>query len=199
MNDMRELKHLTLEELEAGLAEVARCPKDQGELKLIVRRPRDGEREVLRESNLDLTVGLAGDNWKTRGSSKTPDGAAHPEKQITITNARMIALVAGGQQRWQLSGDQLFIDLDLGASNLPPGTQLEIGSAILEITPSPHNGCKKFAARFGEDAVKFMNLPERKQMRLRGINAKVVKPGVIRVGDVVRKRQPGESASLAGL
>jgi hypothetical protein len=194
-----EAKHLTMEELEAGLGNVARCPKDHGELKLIVCRPRNGEREVLQEGQLDLTVGLVGDNWKTRGSSKTSDGSAHPEKQITITNARMIALVAGEQQRWQLSGDQLFIDLDLSASNLPPGTQLIIGSAILEITASPHNGCKKFAARFGEDAVRFMSLPGRKEMHLRGVNARVVQPGMIRVGDRVRKARPIESSSIIGL
>jgi hypothetical protein len=196
---MGDAKRLTIEELESGLAEVAQCPKDHGELKLIVRRPRDGEREAMQEGHLDLALGLLGDNWKTRGSSKTADGSAHPEKQITITNARMIALVAGEPERWQLSGDQLFLDLDLSGSNLPPGTQLEIGSAVIEVTPPPHTGCKKFAARFGEDAVKFMSLPDKKQMHLRGINARVVKPGIIRVGDVVRKSPPGENAAAAGL
>jgi MOSC domain-containing protein YiiM len=168
-------------------------------LKLVVRRPCEGERDVLQEGHLDLTVGLVGDNWKTRGSSKTPDGSARPDRQITITNARMIALVAREQERWPLAGDQLFVDLDLSASNLPPGTQLAIGSAIIEVTPPPHTGCKKFAARFGEEAVKFMSLPDKKQMHLRGINAKVVQPGIIRVGDVVRKRLPVENTSLAGL
>jgi len=194
-----EIKHLTMEDLELWLADVSLSPKEAGELNLIVRRPRDGEREVLQEGHLDLTVGLVGDNWKTRGSSKTPDGSARPDRQITITNARMIALVAGEQERWPLAGDQLFVDLDLSASNLPPGTRLEIGSAVIEVTPPPHNGCKKFAARFGEDAVKFMSLPENKPMHLRGVNAKVVQPGVIRVGYVVRKRQPDENTSLEGL
>lgn len=192
-----EVKHLTLEDLEAGFAHVTQSPKDHGELKLIVRRPRDGEREVLKEGHLDLAVGLIGDNWKTRGSSKTPDGSAHPDKQITITNARMIALVAREQERWQLSGDQLFIDLDLSASNLRPGTRLAIGSAVVEITPPPHNGCKKFTVRFGQDAVKFMSLPDKKEMHLRGVNAKVVQAGIIRVGDPVRKiRAMGGSPSV---
>jgi MOSC domain-containing protein YiiM len=101
----------------------------------------------------------------------------------------MIALLAQEEGRWALAGDQLFIDLDLGASNLPPGTQLAIGSAVVEVTPPPHNGCKKFAARFGEEAVKFMSLPENKEMYLRGINVKVVQPGVIHVGGHVSKRQ----------
>ncbi len=194
-----ELKHLTLQDLEAGFAPVAQCPKDQGELKLIVRRPRDGEREVLHEGHLDLGVGLIGDNWKTRGSSKTPDGSAHPDKQITITNVRMIALVARERERWQLSGDQLFIDLDLSASNLAPGTRLAIGSAVVEITSPPHNGCKKFAARFGDDAVKFMALPGKKEMHLRGVNAKVVQAGVIRVGDPVTKIRAIDGSSSVGL
>lgn len=196
---MTEIKHLTMEELEGGIAEVCRSPNDHGELKLIVRRPAEGQREVLREGHLDLAVGLLGDNWKTRGSSKTADGSAHPDKQITITNARMIALVAREMERWPLAGDQLFVDLDLSASNLPPGTQLAIGFAVIEVTPPPHTGCKKFAARFGEDAVKFMSLPDKKEMHLRGVNAKVVQPGAIRVGDVVRKTRPGDNFGLAGL
>ena len=192
------MKHLTLEDLESGLAHVVQSPKDNGELKLIVRRPADGEREVLQEGQLDLEVGLVGDNWKTRGSSKTQDGSAHPDKQVTITNARMIALLAREEGRWPLAGDQLFIDLDLGARNLPAGTQLTIGSAVVEVTPPPHNGCKKFAARFGEEAVKFMSLPENKEMHLRGINAKVVEPGVIRIGDRVSKGQR-ENSSPVGI
>lgn len=196
---MTDVKHLTLEELETGLAQVAQSPKDEGELKLIVRRPANGEREVLEMGELDLEVGLVGDNWKTRGSSKTPDGSARADHQITIANARVIALVAREQQRWPLAGDQLFVDLDLSASNLPPGTQLRIGSAIVEVTPPPHNGCKKFAERFGAETVKFMSLPENKEMHLRGVNAKVVQPGSIRVGDKVSKaRGPAENFSRVG-
>ena len=184
---MTSVKHLSLEELEAGLAHVTQSPKDNGELKFIVRRPANGEREVLETGELDLTVGLVGDNWKVRGSSKTTDGSAHPDKQLTITNARMIALVARERERWPLAGDQLFVDLDLSANNLPPGMQLAIGSTIVEITPPPHRGCNKFAERFGKEALKFMNLPGKSEMHLRGVNAKVVKPGTIRVGDSVRK------------
>lgn len=193
------MKNLTLEEIETGFPHVAQSPTDNGELRLIVRRPANGEREVLEEGELDLAMGLVGDNWKTRGSKKTADGSAHPDYQITITNARMIALVAGELERWSLAGDQLFVDLDLSASNLPPGTQLKIGSAMLEVTPPPHNGCKKFAARFGEAAVKFMSLPEKKGMHLRGINAKVVKAGTICVGDSVIKIKYSANASSVGL
>jgi len=193
-------KHLSLEELETGLAHVAQSPKDNGELKLIVRRPANGGREILETGELDLTVGLVGDNWKARGSNKTPDGSALPDRQLTITNARMIALVAREPERWQLAGDQLFVDLDLSADNLPPGTQLTIGSAIVEVTPPPHRGCKKFAERFGDEAVKFMSLPGKTEMHLRGVNAKVVQPGAIRVGDALRKiRKPAETSSTIGL
>jgi MOSC domain-containing protein YiiM len=184
---MNEIRHLTFEDIEGGFPHVAQSPRDNGELKMIVRRPANGEREVLKEGELDLAIGLVGDNWKTRGSKKTTDGSAHPDYQITITNARMIALVATQPERWSLAGDQLFVDLDLSASNLASGTQLTIGSAVLEVTPPPHNGCKKFAARFGEEAAKFVNSPEKKGMHLRGINAKVIKAGIIRVGDSVRK------------
>lgn len=184
---MAEVKHLTREELEAGLAEIRQSPKDEGTLEMIVRRPRTGEREVLAEGELDLTAGLAGDNWRTRGSSLTADGSAHPEMQLNIMNARVIALVAQDKARWPLAGDQLFIDMDLSAENLPPGSRLAIGSAVIEVTAQPHTGCQKFVERFGAEAMKFVNSPVGRQLHLRGINAKVVQAGLVRVGDVVRK------------
>ena len=136
---------------------------------------------------LDLVAGLVGDNWRTRGSSRTTDGSAHPDMQLNIMNSRVIALVAQEKDRWPLAGDQLFIDLDLSVDNVPPGTQLALGSAVLEVTDQPHTGCKKFVARFGPDALKFISSPVGKQLQLRGINVKVIHPGVIRVGDVAKK------------
>lgn len=182
------MKHLTTTELEAGLDHICQSPKDAGVLDLIVRRPQAGEREVLDEGELDLHQGLAGDNWTSRRSSRTPDGSPHPDMQLNIMNSRVIALVAGNKDRWQLAGDQLFIDLDLSAKNLPAGTRIEIGSAVIEVTPPPHRGCHKFVARFGLDAMKFVNSAVGRELHLRGINAKVVEPGRIRVGDVARKR-----------
>ena len=181
------MRHLTMEELEGGLDEVRRSPKDEGALELIVRRPREGEREVLEEAELSAVEGLAGDSWSARRSPRTPDGSPHPEMQLNIMNSRAIALVAQSRERWPLAGDQLFIDLDLSEENLPAGSRLAVGSAVIEVTAQPHSGCKKFVARFGQDAMRFVNSPVGKLLRLRGINAKVVQPGVIRVGDVARK------------
>jgi MOSC domain-containing protein YiiM len=152
-----------------------------------VRRPQTEVREILAEGELDLEEGLVGDNWRNRGSSGTADGSAHPEMQLNIMNARAIALIAQSEERWQLAGDQLFVDLDLSEENLPPGTRLSIGTAVIEVTPVPHNGCKKFVSRFGLDAMLFVNSPLGKQLHLRGINARVVQPGVIRAGDLVKK------------
>ena len=145
------IKHLTVQELEAGLEDIYLSPKDNGVIKMIVRRPDVDKREVLSEAMLDLVEGLVGDNWKARGSTGTVDGSAHPEMQINIMNSRMIALLVQEQERWQLAGDQLYIDMDLSAENLPAGTCLALGSAVLEVTAKPHSGCKKFAARFGND------------------------------------------------
>jgi MOSC domain-containing protein YiiM len=174
-------KHLTIAELEAGLDEIRQAPRDRGVLRLIVRRPNVNAREVLEEGQLDPDRGLVGDTWEIRGRP------AHPDKQLNIMNARAIALVAESPDRWALAGDQLYIDLDLSADNLPPGARVALGSAVIEVTEPPHTGCEKFAERFGIDAVKFVNSPEGKQLRLRGLNAKVVVPGVIRVGDVAMK------------
>jgi len=150
--------------------------------------PRVDEREVIAEGELDPADGLVGDTWKERGSSRTPDGSAHPEMQLNIMNARVVALVAQEKSRWSLAGDQLFIDMDLSKDNLPAGTRLEIGSAVLEVTPLPHTGCQKFVSRFGMDAMKFVNSEVGKKLCLRGINARVVQAGVVRLGSTAKKR-----------
>ena len=181
------VKHLTMAELEAGLDEIREAPRDEGVLQLIVRRPRIEEREVLEEGELDPVKGLVGDSWITRGSSRTADGSSHPDMQLNIMNARVAALVAQDKDRWQLAGDQLYIDMDLSTENLPPGTQLAIGSAVIEVTPPPHTGCKKFVSRFGLEAMKFVNSSVGRELHLRGINARVVQPGLIRVGQVAKK------------
>jgi MOSC domain-containing protein YiiM len=184
---MSEPRHLTIEELHTGLDEIRRSPRDEGTLALIVRRPGIDEREVLEHGELDVVQGLVGDSWRRRGSSRSIDGGPHPDMQLNIMNARAVALVAQSPDRWQLAGDQLFVDLDLSPANLPPGTRLAIGSAIVEVTAEPHTGCGKFVSRFGVDAMKFVNSTIGRELSLRGINAKVVQPGAIRVGDAVRK------------
>ena len=166
-------------ELESRLDEISQSPAEEGRLEMIVRRPISGEREILSEGELTLEEGLSGDSWNKR--------SPRLDMQINIMNSRAIAVVAGTTERWPLAGDQLFIDLDLSETNLPPGTQLEVGAARIEITAPPHTGCSKFAARFGVEATKFVNSPRGRQMNLRGRNARVVKAGRIRKGDAVRK------------
>ena len=179
--------HLTREQLEAGLDHIRESPKDEGVLELIVRRPGVEEREVVDAAELNPVDGLVGDSWNVRPSSKTPDRSPHPEMQINIMNARAVALVAQEKERWQLAGDQLYIDMDLSKANLPAGSRISIGSAILEVTAPPHTGCHKFVSRFGLEAMKFVNSEVGSALCLRGINAKVVQGGTIRVGQVVRK------------
>ena len=184
---METLTHLSKIELEAGLDDIRQAPDDHGKLKMIVRRPVDNERELVNEGELDLELGLVGDNWKARGNKHAEDGSANLEAQITIMNARAAALVAQSGERWALAGDQLYVDLNIGGDNLPAGTQLAIGSAILEVSAVPHTGCVKFSNRFGVEAHKFVNSPEGKRLHLRGINTRIVQAGTIRVGDGVRK------------
>ena len=180
------MSHLSTEQLEAGLDEIRRAPADDGTLEMIVRRPAVDAREVLDEGELDIDEGLVGDNWNVK-PAKTPDGSPDPEAQLNVMNARVTALVAQDRDRWALAGDQLYLDLDLSLENLPAGVQLAIGSAIIEVTAKPHTGCKKFVSRYGADAVKFVNSPTGKKLRMRGLNARVVQRGTIKAGDAVRK------------
>jgi MOSC domain-containing protein len=165
--------------LEGGLDEIRRSPSDEGRVELIVRRPAGDEREVVPEATLDCAEGLIGDDWVKR--------SAHRDTQLTLMNARVALLVAGRADRCQLAGDQLYVDLDLSQKNIPSGTRLELGSAVVEITSPPHLGCKKFAERFGPDARRFVNSPVGRELRLRGVNAMVIVAGTVRVGDTVRK------------
>jgi MOSC domain-containing protein YiiM len=171
---------------EAGLEVVRAAPRDEGTVELIARRPAVDEREVVDQAQVDLEEGLVGDNWRARGRSggRRP---ANPDAQITVMSSRAIALAAGDRDRWALAGDQLYLDLDLSGDNLPPGTRLEVGSAVIEVTSEPHTGCKKFAARFGLETLEVFNSPEGRALNLRGINTRVVRAGAVRVGDGVRK------------
>ncbi|HUF83425.1 MAG TPA: MOSC domain-containing protein [Acidimicrobiia bacterium] len=176
---MAQLEHLTTDDLLAGLDDVRKAPADDGRVELIVRRPAVDEREVLDEAVLSPEEGLAGDSWRERGSE--------PDRQLTLMNARAAALVAVDPERRSLAGDQLYVDIDLGDANLPPGSRLEIGSAVIEITEPPHRGCAKFASRFGRDALRLVNSPEGVELNLRGVNARVVTAGTVKLGDPVRK------------
>ena len=181
------MRFLDADELEAGLPDILASPKDEGIVTMIVRRPDTGEREVVDSGELDIAQGLVGDNWHSRGSRMTDDRSAHPQMQLNLMNSRIIALVAGSEDRWALAGDQFFVDLDLAKENLPAGTRLAMGSAIVEVTAVPHLGCKKFVARFGMEAMKFVNSRRGKKLCLRGINAKVVQSGRVSTGDTIRR------------
>ena len=180
-------RQLTMTELEAGQPELAGSPQDRGKLEMIVSRPDIGERVLMERAELRLADGLEGDNWRARGSKSTPDGSANTDAQITIMNSRVIHLLAQDRSRWRLAGDQLFVDMDLSEKNLPAGQRIAIGTAVLEISAVPHTGCEKFTERFGHDAIRFVNSPEGRQMRRRGLNARIIQPGTICVGDMVTK------------
>lgn len=183
------MKHLTMSELEDGLASIRRSPRDAGVLKLIVRRPHVDGREVVERAELDTTEGLVGDSWSGRGSSQTENGSAHPGMQLTIMNTRVIDLLAQDIRHWPLAGDQLYVDMDLSRDSLPPGIQLSLGSAIVEVTAQPHTGCDKFVTRFGLDAVKWVNSSVGRELCLRGINARVVRSGAIRTNETLKRIQ----------
>jgi hypothetical protein len=164
---------------------VRSSPRDHGRVELITRRPEVDEREVVEEATLDPERGLIGDNWETKPSLTT--GAPDPLAQLTLMNARVAQLVAGERERWPLAGDQLYVDLDLSYENLPPGTRLSVGEAVIEVTEEPHLGCGKFASRFGVEALKLVNSKVGRELNMRGLNARVVSGGTVRPGDAIAK------------
>jgi hypothetical protein len=190
------VKHLDTAALEAGLGDIRESPPDHGTVEMIVRRPAVDEREVLAVGTLAADTGLVGDTWRVRGSSRTPDGSAHPAMQLTVINSRAALLVAQDPGRRQLAGDQLYVDLDLSPANLPAGTRLAVGTAVIEVSEEPHLGCAKFAARFGAEALRFVNSRTGRGLRLRGLNARIVTSGTVRPGDRISKLAPaGEAAA----
>jgi MOSC domain-containing protein YiiM len=173
------MQHVERQVLEDGLAEIRRSPR-VGRVELIVRRPSEEEREALDEAWLDPVEGVVGDRWHAGGTG-------HPDRQLTLMNARAAALMAGTRERWSLAGDQLYVDLDLSGTHLPAGTRLAVGDAVVEVTEEPHLGCGKFSRRFGVDALKFVNSDVGRELNLRGINARIVTGGTVRTGDVIRR------------
>ena len=180
-------KNAPLSRLEESLDDIRMAPSDAGTVQLIAARPAVDERLVLTEARLDVRDGLVGDTWRVRGSSRTPDGSASVDAQLTLVSARVAAVVAGDHERWPLAGDQLYVDLDLSIANLPPGSRVQLGSAVIEFSEAPHTGCAKFSARFGNDALRFVNSPVGRELRLRGANCRVVLNGIVRQGDTIRK------------
>jgi hypothetical protein len=168
-------------------AHVRSAPRDLGVVHAIVRRPSVESRQVVAEAMLDEDDGLVGDNWRARGSSSTPDGSANREAQLAIMSTRVLEAIEPDPARWALAGDQLLVDIDLSIEHLPPGTRLLIGGAELMISEKPHTGCAKFSARFGSDALRWINTVEGRELRLRGVNARVVRGGLVRVGDEIRR------------
>jgi hypothetical protein len=185
------LPYRTTADLESRLDQVRAAPADAGTVRLVVRRPDVGVREILDEGRLELADGLVGDTWLARARSRAIADGRHFDAQVNVMSARMVGLLADTAEEQAYAGDQLFLDLDISTANLPTGSRLafgdpDVGGAVIEISAKPHNGCAKFTARYGEDAMRFVNSDIGKQLRLRGFNARVVEAGVVRPGDVVR-------------
>jgi hypothetical protein len=190
LDDEHARHHRGADDLAAGLESVRSSRRDAGVVELLVVRPSVDAREPRTEVLVDVEDGLIGDAWRERGSRRMPDGSADPDAQVTVMNSRAALLVASTRERMPLAGDQVYVDLDLSVDNLPTGTVLDFGDAALEVTAAPHTGCAKFSARFGVDALRLTATPEGRSLRLRGINTRVLRGGVIRVGDDVRVVRP---------
>jgi hypothetical protein len=178
----------TRDDLDARLPELRTLPTDRGTLEVIVMRPTEGEREMPDSGELTVHDGLVGDRWlASAGRRMNAAGAIDRGNQLTLMSTGVLALIAE-RERWPLSGDNMLVDIGLAKESLPAGSRLAIGdSVVIEISDEPHTGCAKFSARFGSDALKFINSPEGRELRLRGVNAFVVEPGIVSAGDEIRR------------
>lgn len=176
--------HRTTADLESFLDDILAAPKDSGPIEMIVRRPDENEREVVQSAQLTTDGGLAGDNWIRRVDDS---GEPHYAAQLTLMNARVADAVAVTRDRWPLAGDQIYVDMDISHENLPAGSRIRVGDAIVEISEVPHTGCAKFSGRFGAEALRFVNVGSGRENRFRGVNAFVVEGGSLAVGDKVTK------------
>ena len=188
------MAHLSADQLRERAANLAPAPTNNGTVTTLVIRPETDARKVVSTVHVVPGKGIIGDNFLERGNSKTPDGKAHPEAQICVMNAPVLDVIADGDaDAAVLAGDQLLVDFDLSTSNAPAGTRLSIGTAIFEVANKPHNGCAKFAERFGMDAARFANSD--KVQRYRGINVMVVTEGDVSVGDtIIKLKETGNGA-----
>lgn len=182
-----QTRHLAQTELQSGLPHILAAPRADGTLEMIVIRPATEQRELPETCELTPEDGIPRDRWARDCTRRLPDGQLNPDTQLTLMNVRVLSLLAGGRERWPLAGDNLIVDFDLSRDNLPTGQRVRLGEAVLEISEEPHNGCSKFSARFGPDALRWVNSPDGKLQRLRGVNASVVRAGRVRIGDRITK------------
>ncbi len=179
-----------LADLEAGLHALPRLPPDSGRLALIVRRESPGARDMPDRVLLTVEDGVPGG-----GPGRIP--VRSPEAQIAVMRRDVAELIAHGKPLTRF-GDDLFVDFDISAANLPAGARLRVGEALVEVTAKPHNGCGKFHARFGADALRFVNAKSTRHLNLRGIYWKVVEPGEAGVGAAIRLvSRPGAAAHVS--
>jgi hypothetical protein len=170
-------RHRDLAELEASLLALPQAPRESGRLAFLVRRRPDGVRETPERVHLAPDEGMPGDGWNRRPPRD-------PEAQLAVMRCDVAALIANGQPL-TIFGDNLFVDLDISAASLPVGTRLRVGTAVVVVTPKPHNGCVKFKGRFGDDALRFVQAPATRDQNRRGIYWKVVEPGDAYVGSPI--------------
>ena len=170
--------HLELRALLTGLRALPAAGADRGHVALIVRRLADGSRETPESVRLCSEEGVPGDDWSRRPPR-------NPEAQLAVMRLGVAELIANGQPL-TLFGDNLIVDLDLSAANLPTGSRLRVGAALVEVTPKPHNGCRKFRARFGDGALRLVSIRELRHRNLRGVYLRVIEGGDVAVGDEIR-------------
>ena len=172
----------TFDELEALWSAAPPPPRERGSVRLLCVRRAPSEHETPESVEVTVSEGLVGDRW-SRATAHDPD----PDSQVTLMMAGVAELVAAAEQPLHEAGDNILVDYDISVDNLPVGSRLRIGEAVLEVSATPHTGCSKFSGRFGQDALRWVNWRYWRERRLRGVNCRVVSGGTVRLGDAVER------------
>ncbi|MEF3048329.1 MOSC domain-containing protein [Pseudotabrizicola sp. L79] len=178
---------VTMAELMAALPQVLAAPKTDARIDGLCFRPAFNQRQFPDSLTLTRDQGVPGERWLTAPWMKLPDGSPDPRIQVSILPLRVMDLVWRDREGQPHPGDTIVADLDMSEANLPAGTLLQAGTAVVRVSDAFNDACVKWKVRYGKDAKDWVKAPGHPPLRLRGVLCSVEQDGIVRLGDRLRK------------